>query len=202
MGKVAKQDDSLDQPGRGAGAPKDAQPAGVSPQMRTDRILLGAIILLAAGLVWIVSGTLQEHITNVGDTAPNFSITTEDGKTITQSSFGGKVLVLNFWASWCPPCIEELPTLDAFQRELGPKGVVVLGVSIDRNEKLYHQFLQRFHPSFETARDPESNISATYGTFQIPETYIINRSGKVVQKVISNQNWMDPQFLDSIKAML
>ncbi len=165
-------------------------------------MLLGLIAVLAVALVWVVSGTLEPRIVHAGDTAPNFSITTDDGRVVTRSNFGGKLLVLNFWATWCPPCIEEIPTLDAFQRLMGPLGVVVLGVSVDRNERLYKQFLQRTRVTFRTARDPEENISARYGTFQFPETYIIDRSGKVVQKVISNQNWMDPEFLARVKAML
>ena len=125
-------------------------------------------------------------VTNAGDTAPEFTVTTDDGKTITRDNFGGKLLVLNFWASWCPPCVEETPSLEEFARELGPEGVVVLGISNDRNEKLYRRFIQQFGITFETARDPEANISASYGTFQIPETYLIDRNGKVVEKVISN----------------
>jgi cytochrome c biogenesis protein CcmG/thiol:disulfide interchange protein DsbE len=77
-----------------------------------------------------------------------------------------------------------------------------VGVSIDRNEKLYRQFLQRMPMAFETARDPEADISASYGTFQIPETYVIDRNGKVVEKVISNRNWMDPEFVARVKALL
>ncbi len=79
---------------------------------------------------------------------------------------------------------------------------MVLGVSIDRNEKLYRRFIQRFDVTFPTARDPEANISASYGTFQIPETYLIDRNGKVLEKVISNQNWMDPDFLARVRKML
>lgn len=158
--------------------------------------------LLTAGLVWVVSGTLEVHITNAGDTAPNFSIVTEHGKTLTRSDFGGKLLVLNFWASWCPPCITELPSLNQFATEYASQGVVVLGVSIDKNEHLYKNFLAQRQVAFDTARDPEANISASYGTFQIPETYIIDRNGKVLEKVISNMDWMDPQFLARVKGML
>jgi peroxiredoxin len=171
-------------------------------KQRSDFIFLASIVLLAGALVWVVSGTLEQRIIQVGDTAPDFTVTTDHGRTITRENFGGKVLVLNFWATWCPPCIEETPSLNAFARTYGPQGVVVLGVSTDRNEKLYRQFVQMYNVGFETARDPESNIPASYGTFQLPETYIIDRSGKVVEKVISNQNWMDPDFLARIKSML
>lgn len=167
-----------------------------------DRILLGAIAVLAGILIYVVTGTLEPRIVNAGDAAPNFKITTDSGKTVSIDSFGGKLLVLNFWASWCPPCVEETPSLEQFARELGPEGVVVVAVSIDRNENLYHRFIQRFGISFETARDPEANISSSYGTFQIPETYLIDPHGKVLEKVISNQNWMDPEFLAQVRKML
>lgn len=160
------------------------------------------MVLLTAGLVWVVAGTLEVRIINAGDTAPKFSIVTETGKTVTRSDFGGKLLVLNFWASWCPPCITELPSLNEFAKEYASQGVVVLGISIDKNEHLYKTFLTQRQVGFDTARDPEANISASYGTFQIPETYLIDRNGKVLEKVISNQDWMDPQFLARVKGML
>jgi len=167
-----------------------------------DRVLLGAIAAMAAALVWVVSGTLEPRIVKAGDLAPDFHIVTDSGRTVTRSDFGGKLLVLNFWASWCPPCVEETPSLNAFQKQLAPDGVVVLGVSIDANEKLYHQFVDRYKVGFPTARDPEANISASYGTFQIPESYIIDRSGRVREKIISNTNWMDPEFLARVKSLL
>ena len=172
------------------------------PQVTADRLFVGAIVLLAAALVWVVSGTLQDRVINAGDTAPEFKIVGDDGKTYTRANFGGKVLVLNFWASWCAPCVQEAPSLEAFGRELRDQGVVVLGVSIDTNEKRYQQFVQRFHISFPTARDPEADVSTSYGTFQIPETYVIDRTGKVREKIISNQNWMDPAFVARVKALL
>lgn len=168
----------------------------------TDWALLGSIVLLGAALVWVVGGTLEPKITNAGDTAPNFKVVTEDGKTITRSDFGGKLLVLNFWASWCPPCVAETPSLEEFAREFAPQGVVVVGVSSDTNADRYHQFIKRYGITFETALDPSADISARYGTFQIPETYLIDRNGKVLEKVISDQNWMDPEFLARIRRML
>jgi cytochrome c biogenesis protein CcmG, thiol:disulfide interchange protein DsbE len=167
-----------------------------------DKLLLSSIVLLAAGLVWIVSGTLEPKITNAGDMAPDFTITTDSGKTLTRENFGGKLLLLNFWASWCGPCVDEEPSLEAFSRQFRSDGVVVLGISIDRNEKLYRRFIQRFDVTFPVARDPEANISASYGTFQIPETYLIDRNGRVLEKVISNQNWMDPDFVARVRKML
>jgi peroxiredoxin len=159
----------------------------------------GALIVV---LCWFVADSLQERLVSVGDRAPRFQVTTDSGKVIRRNNFGGKVLVLNFWATWCPPCIDELPSLDAMARQLGSKGVVVLGVSVDTNEKAYRDFISRARIAFETSRDPEANISAEYGTFKYPETYVINRDGRVVQKYIGPRDWTDPKILQDITSLL
>jgi peroxiredoxin len=169
---------------------------------RTDRILLALIVVLAAALVWIVYPTLEQRVIAAGERAPDFRITTDRGKAVSASDFGGKLLVLNFWATWCATCIYEIPSLDAMQKQLGPEGVVVVAVSVDTNEQQYKRFLQRFKVGFDTMRDPEYDLPTRFGTFQFPETYIIDRSGKVVEKVISDKNWMDPQFLSHIRTLL
>lgn len=163
------------------------------------------MLALVGGLVWVVSGTLEQHVTSVGDKAPQFSVTTESGKKISPTSFGGKLLVVNFWASWCPPCIEETPSMNEFIKDYAPKGVVVLAVSVDRNEALYKKFLERMKVGFETSRDPEADIGASFGTFQYPETYVIDTNGKVVKKIIGvvgSKHWQDPDFLADIQKLL
>ena len=166
---------------------------------RTFQVLIG-VLLVALSLV--VAKAFQEKIINAGDTAPGFTITTDSGRQISPANFGGRVLVLNFWATWCPPCVEELPSLNEFQRQLAGSGVVVVGVSIDKNEKIYRDFLKRARITFETARDPEANISSDYGTFKVPETYIIDRTGTVVEKLINLQDWTDPNLVARVKRLL
>jgi peroxiredoxin len=156
----------------------------------------------SAALVWVVYGTLEPAVVNAGDKAPGFNITTDRGRKLTPSDFGGKMLVLNFWATWCAPCVEEVPSLNAFQRQFASNGVVVLGVSVDKNEQQYRRFLETFRITFDTWRDPEAEIPTNYGTFEFPESYIIDSSGRVVEKIISNQNWMDPDFLARFQKML
>ena len=157
---------------------------------------------MALALAWVVYPTLEQRVVNAGDAAPAVQVVTETGKRVSLSNFGGKLLVLNFWASWCAPCVDEAPSLDAFQREMAPQGVVVLGVSIDRNEKMYQRFLKDYNISFEVSRDPEWELNTRYGTFQFPETYLIDASGRVREKIISTQNWMDPAFLARVRKML
>ena len=165
-----------------------------------DQWLKIAAATLAVGLVAIVGDSLRERLVNVGDTAPQFAITSDRGTKLSRTDFGGKLLVLNFWATWCPPCVNELPSLNAMARALAAKGIVVVGISIDQDEKAYKAFTQRFKLSFETARDPEANISSEYGTFKIPETYVITPDGKVVEKFISDRDWMEPALLKRLEG--
>jgi cytochrome c biogenesis protein CcmG/thiol:disulfide interchange protein DsbE len=150
----------------------------------------------------VVAGTLEPTVVDKGDRAPKFAISTDQGKTISRSDFGGKLLVLNFWATWCAPCIQELPSLDQFARRFGGNGVTVLAVSVDRNEKRYHDLLDRVKPAFLTARDPDANLPASYGTYLYPETYIIDHNGKVVYKEAAARDWMDPAFLNYFQSLL
>jgi len=170
--------------------------------MKLERIIHTLITLLLAVFVYVIFDSFHERLVVVGDSAPDFSITADNGRTITTSNFGGKLLVLNFWATWCPPCIEELPSLNAFQRRFANSGVVVLGISVDKDEKLYRDFLAKARVSFLTARDPENKINAEYGTFKFPETYIIDGRGKVVRKIISNTDWMSERMLKDVESLL
>jgi peroxiredoxin len=169
---------------------------------KIDRILQAGILVLTAGLVGVLYNSIHEKIVNVGDSAPDFQITADNGKSVSLNNFGGKLLVLNFWATWCPPCVEEMPSLNQFAARFKDKGVVVLGVSVDKDPAAYKQFVQRLDPAFLTARDPEMKINLEYGTVQYPETYIINAQGKVVNKIISSANWTDDKMLNYVQSLL
>ena len=152
---------------------------------RYIQIAMGVMVVLLITAIYI---PLHETIVQVGDTAPDFTIKADNGLTYTRSDFHGKLLILNFWATWCPPCREELPSLDALQRTLGNKGLVVLAVSVDKDEKLYKEFLTVNKVAITTARNPSQDINREYGTVQFPESYIIDSSGRVVEKIISSTN--------------
>jgi len=169
---------------------------------RTVSYLLAGATFLAVCLFWVISDAFTERIVDVGQKAPDFRVVTDSGKTITAKQFGGKLLVLNFWATWCPPCVEETPSLNEMARQMAGQGVVVVAVSVDKNENAYKAFLQRMKTGFETARDPESNISASFGTFKFPETYVITPDGKVVEKYIANQNWTSADIVNTLRSHL
>jgi cytochrome c biogenesis protein CcmG, thiol:disulfide interchange protein DsbE len=170
--------------------------------MKVDRILQAAIFVMLAAFTGVLYLSLHDNIVKAGDRAPDFSIQAENGKTISARDFGGKLLILNFWATWCEPCVQEVPSLDQLQRQLGPKGLVVLGVSEDKDPQAYKEFLARFRVTYMTARDPAVSIKPKYGTIQIPESYLIDSNGRVVEKIVGEANWSSPQMVEHVQSLL
>ena len=115
---------------------------------------------------------------------------------VTLAQFRGQVVVLNFWATWCPPCVEETPSLVQMQARLKPKGVVVLAVSIDDDDDAYHKFLKEYGVNLVTVRDEARKASSLYGTFGWPESYVIDRQGVIRRKFIGAVDWTSPEVTD------
>lgn len=157
--------------------------------------------LLSLGFAAVIFISLQDTSAKEGARAPAFSIVTDQGKRVTATSFGGKVLVLNFWATWCAPCVQEIPSLNAFQKRFASSGVVVVAVSIDKNPQKYRAFLRAVQPVFETMRDPKADVSAEYGTFQIPESYII-KDGRVMRKFGNAADWSSDSITQYVQSLL
>ena len=156
-------------------------------------------MLLSAVLVYFIYSGIHERVVVAGDAAPEFTIKADNGRTVSLPNFGGKLLVLNFWATWCPPCVQETPSLSQFAATYANKGVVVLGVSVDKDEKAYRNFLQKFNPAFLYARD--FKLHEDYGTFMYPETYIIDRSGVIRRKLIGPVDWNAPEITEFLARL-
>jgi thiol-disulfide isomerase/thioredoxin len=165
---------------------------------------------LALGVTVLVLFALpsyrQGEASIAGKTAEDFSLTL-DGKPQKLSDYRGQVVVLNFWASWCPPCVEEAPSLNRLQSHIAGHGGTILGFSIDEDPAAYEKFLKQFAVNFPTYRDAsvkdnKSVIMADYGTVLIPETYVIDRRGKIARKIIGPQNWDSPEMLAYFDALL
>ena len=136
-----------------------------------------------------------------GKRADDFAITL-DGKPAKLSDLRGKVVVLNFWATWCPPCVEETPSLLKLSERLAPHNAVVLGVSMDEDEGAYRKFIQDNGITFLTSRDASRKSAEEYGTSMYPETYVIGRDGKIVRKIIGPQDWNSPEMQEYFDTLV
>jgi cytochrome c biogenesis protein CcmG/thiol:disulfide interchange protein DsbE len=144
----------------------------------------------------------------VGRPAPAFTLTTFDGKSVSLESHRGKVVVLNFWASWCiPACYEEAPILEASWRRSQADGVVVLGVAYLDKDPASVEFIQRFGLTFPNAPDPGSKVSIDYGVWGVPETFIIDRRGMIRRKHVGPmteavfREWVEPLLGESAASV-
>ena len=156
-------------------------------------LLLGLLCFLAG----CYSGNRPGRI---GSAAPDFTVQDSDHK-ITLSEFRGKVVVLNFWATWCPPCVEETPSLVRMTTRMKDKGVVVLAVSIDEDNAAYHKFLKDYSVNMITVRDEARKASNLYGTFGWPESYIVDRGGVIRRKFIGPVDWNSPEITDYLSKL-
>ena len=143
------------------------------------------------------SGSRPPH---VGSPAKEFTVADSD-HSVSLNQYRGQVVLVNFWATWCPPCVEELPSLMMLQERLKGRGVVVVGVSIDVDGDAYHRFLKLHNINFVTVRDPEQKVASMYGTSGWPETYIIDRQGVLRRKFVGPVDWNAPDVIAFLSRM-
>ncbi len=155
---------------------------------------------MAAAIAFWTACYGTNHPARIGSPAPDFTVQDSD-HTVTLSQFRGQIVVLNFWATWCPPCIEETPALVRMTNEMKGKGVTVLAVSIDADDAAYHKFLKEYNVSMVTVRDEARKASNLYGTFGWPETYIIDRNGVIRRKFIGAVDWTSPEITDYLSKL-
>lgn len=139
--------------------------------------------------------------------APDFTLERmEDGTSKRLSDYRGKVVFLNFWASFCEPCTREMPSMERLVREYNEQGFVMLAVSQDPEREDMTQFMQTFLPEERSAMtvlwDPEGTVSQRYGTDMIPETYIIDRDGRIIARFVNEYDWTRPEVKQLIEALL
>jgi cytochrome c biogenesis protein CcmG/thiol:disulfide interchange protein DsbE len=143
----------------------------------------------------------QGEASIAGKTAQDFPLEVW-GKPGHLTDLKGKVVILNFWATWCPPCIEETPSLNRLQKYVESRNALVLGVSIDEDPAAYEKFLKDYGIAFPTFREPTRKLALDYGTPVFPDTYVIDRHGKILRKFFGPQQWDSPDMLAYFDAVL
>lgn len=164
-------------------------------ELRFSASAFTALLLLVLAACY--SGTRPPRI---GSPAPDFTVR-DSQQSVTLSQFKGQIVVLNFWATWCPPCIEEMPSLVQMQQRMKSKGITVLAVSVDVDDAAYRKFLQDHNVNLLSVRDNDQKSNQLYGTFKFPETYIIDRNGVVRRKFIGAVDWTEPDVMDYLSKL-
>jgi cytochrome c biogenesis protein CcmG, thiol:disulfide interchange protein DsbE len=160
--------------------------------------ILRAISLLLVTAVFASGCDRGDQPTLIGTSAPQFTVS--DGiHSADLAKLRGRIVIVNFWATWCVPCIEELPSLLEMQHRL--PGVTVVAIGQDEDADVYSNFLQKYHVDMLTVRDPTGRVPTLYGTQKIPESYVIDRNGILRRKFVSAQNWTSPEILDYLSKL-
>jgi peroxiredoxin len=139
---------------------------------------------------------------DAGDRMPEIGLTDLSGKKVTAASLKGKVVIVDFWASWCAPCKEEMPVLQRLHKKYGPKGLVVVGVSVDNDASNVKGFLKKLGVSFPIVHDAKHAVSERYSPPTMPSSYIVDRKG-IVRHVHKGFRAGDAKKMEAeVKALL
>ncbi len=175
---------------------------------KTKQIIFLVVIVLIVAVAaagFIAKGRKAGHtkVIQTGDQAPDFRLSSLDGRQIRLADLRGKVVMVHFWATWCPPCVEEIPNLAKLPGELGSGDFEMLLVSVDDGGAgAVAPFMQKKGINLPVLLDPDRSTAALYGTFKFPETYILDRQGTVRFKVIGPGNWTDPAAVRTLQEFI
>ena len=160
------------------------------------------ILALAFGVVWMQSSKYEPLL--VGMQAPDFNLPDMQGKTQRLSDYRGKVVLLNFWATWCKPCKEEMPSMEILWQNFKTEDFVMLAISMDRvtTKKDIPPFIESLRLSFPILTDSWGQTDKRYKLLGVPETYIIDQQGILREKVIGPRDWTTPESMATIVQLL
>jgi peroxiredoxin len=166
---------------------------------RTLITVISLLILFSFSSAAVAPWEIDEIM---GKEAPKFTLRKLSDVKVSLSSFKGKVILINFWATWCRPCKVEMPVLNKLFHKLKDRGFTVLGVSIDRSKKPVQKFLDKIPLDFPILLDSDIDVSRKYKVTRYPTTFIIDREGILREKFFGGKDWMDPEIIKLIEGYL
>jgi len=167
---------------------------------RTFRwLLLLGIFASIGGAIWFALPEAPASVRQ-GDYLTEFTL--PDVKGVMQSVPKGEVLLLNFWATWCPPCRREIPSMARLHDKYASQGLKIIAVSVDQRRDDLVDFMKEYRMPFQVLQDADSAVSRQYGVFRYPESFLIGRDGKVIKHLVGAVDWMSEPITRTIDDML
>lgn len=180
--------------------------------MREQGVTAGIVRWIARWLLLVITGAAPVHAADVrpavGHQAPDFTLRDSEGRSVQLSRvLGDKAVLLNFWAMWCPPCREEMPTMERAYREYKAKGLEILAVSIDFGDEAevaakVREFMADLKLTFPALLDPRNQVARTYRLRGLPATFLIDRQGVIRGEEIGYRDWVSPESRKKIEQLL
>ncbi len=163
---------------------------------------LAAGVVAAALLAWLIAGEAPEPVDR-GSSAPAFELPQVGAAdSVSLASLRGRVVLLNFWATWCKPCEEELPAMERLHRALSGSDFRLVAISVDSEPAPVLRFRERLGLDFTLLLDADQRVARRYQTFRFPETLLIGRDGVILERYVGPKEWDAPVYVDRIRRLL
>lgn len=133
--------------------------------------------------------------------ATDFTLTGEDGRTYRLADYRGQVVLINFWASWCPPCRFEMPSLERLWQKIKGKGIIILAVNVGENQDTIFEFMGQYPMSFPLPMDLDGEVVKAYPVTGLPTSYIVSPQGLVTHRAVGSREWDDPKLIDQLMQL-
>ena len=170
-------------------------------RFRPSSLSLPIFVVFSLAVFGLAAGFSASPARAAVSKAPDFSLKAVDGKTYRLSAYRGKAVLLNFWATWCPACREEMPSLVAMSRKFKGK-LQVLSVSIDSSEAPLKEYLEKHPLPFPVLSDPNREVAFDlYAVFGLPATFLIDKNGNLVNRIYGAQEWTSPAMVNKIEEL-
>jgi peroxiredoxin len=187
-------------------AAPDSQPEEREPSAERSgslvRFAAGAAVV-AVGLAVILLGDDVPEPIGRGGEAPDFTLPLLDGaREIRLSEHRGQAVLVNFWATWCKPCEDEMPAMERLYRRLHPQGFEMLAISVDEDPDAVRGFREKMGITFPLLLDPEKKVARAYQTMGFPESLLLDPEGRVVERYVGPRQWDHPAYVERIEGLL
>lgn len=159
-------------------------------------------VLVAGAVLAVLSRESVPPPIAPGQAAPGFELPTLGGETVRLSDLEGQVVLVNFWATWCKPCEEEMPSMQRLYQAFEGRPFQLLAVSVDDATAPVQEFRERFQLDFPILLDPEKRAAAAYQAYRFPETVLIDARGEIVGRFIGPREWDSPAYVEQIRSLL
>ncbi len=171
-------------------------------------LVLIVVVAIVGAAVYLVSSSSSRSpgewvkTVAVGDVAPDFQLEDTKGNKVSLSDLRGKVVMVNLWATWCPPCIEEMPSMERLHEVMAGDDFVMLAINTEQNGRtVVPEFLQKTPYTFPILYDDKGVVQKLYGVYKFPESFIVGKDGKVVEKIIGPLDWSSLKTVTYLKGL-
>jgi len=159
-----------------------------------------ALVGIAVALVWM-GDPIQPPIGR-GDSAPSFDLEKLDGGRFGSGELDGRVSLVNFWATWCKPCEDEMPAMQRLYETLAPEGFELVAISVDESDSDVRAFRERLGVGFPILLDPDQEVARRYQTTGFPESILVDRNGLIVERYVGPREWDHPDYVERVRRLM